>query len=155
MTRDVPALYREPERALRIAQIAESYSRLVERPLIKRGGEGSADVVAALWHAPLAIVAHGIETDPVFFFGNACALTAFETTVEAFVRMPSRLSAEAMLREERQALLDQVTARGFIDNYSGVRISANGRRFRIQDATVWNLIDEAGVRRGQAAAFAP
>jgi hypothetical protein len=35
-----------------------------------------------------------------------------------------------------------------------VRVSASGRRFRISGATVWNLVDEQGWRRGQAAAFA-
>ncbi|MCT2401070.1 MEKHLA domain-containing protein [Novosphingobium mangrovi (ex Huang et al. 2023)] len=147
----VPSLYREPERAARIALIADSHARLLGRPL-----SGPADdVVAALWDSPLAILAHGTEQDPVFFFGNKAALAAFETDVEAFTRMPSRLSAEAPLREERQALLDRVTANGFIDDYAGVRISARGRRFRIGPAVVWNLIDESGRRHGQAACFTP
>lgn len=147
----VPALYREPERMRRIALIAESHDRLLGRTLVT----GCADVVAALWSAPLAIVAHGVERDPRFFFGNAAALAAFETDVEAFAGMPSRLSAEAPLRGERQALLDRVAAQGFIDDYAGVRISARGRRFRIGPATVWNLIDNQGQAHGQAACFAP
>ena len=147
----IPAPYRQPERAARIALIAESYARLLGRPLVDPG----ADVVAALWAAPLAIVAHGMESDPVFFFGNAAALIAFEVDVEAFIRMPSRLSAEAPLRQERQALLDRVTANGFIDDYAGIRISAKGRRFRIGPATVWNLLDAQGRRHGQAACFLP
>jgi hypothetical protein len=44
---------------------------------------------------------------------------------------------------------------GFIDDYAGTRISATGRRFRIERAVVWNLIDAAGVRHGQAAMFGP
>lgn len=100
------------------------------------------------------MVAHGTQDDPVFFFGNRAALMAFESDVAAFNAMPSRLSAEAPLREERQALLDRVSAHGFIDDYAGVRISATGRRFRIENAIVWNLIDADGVRRGQAATFA-
>lgn len=67
--------------------------------------------------------------------------------------MPSRLSAEAPLREERQALLERVSRDGFIDDYAGIRISARGTRFRIENAVVWNLIDAAGVRHGQAAMF--
>jgi hypothetical protein len=34
-----------------------------------------------------------------------------------------------------------------------VRIAADGTRFRIEDAVIWNLVDEAGHRQGQAAAF--
>lgn len=106
-----------------------------------------------MWDAPQAIVAHGTEADPLFFFGNRAALTKFETTEAAFIGMPSRLSAEAPLREERQALLERVSRDGFIDDYAGIRISARGTRFRIENAVVWNLIDAAGVRHGQAAMF--
>ncbi|MEJ2459560.1 MAG: MEKHLA domain-containing protein [Novosphingobium sp.] len=96
MIMPVPGLYHEPDRAVRIALIAQSYARLL-----------------------------------------------------------GRLSAEAPLREERQALLDRVTANGFIDDYAGIRISAMGRRFRIGPAVVWNLVDAEGYRHGQAACFTP
>lgn len=144
----VPAVYREPECGAQIALIAESFERLLGRTLVS-----GSDPIAALWQAPFAVVAHGIEADPLFFFGNACALAAFESDLAQFVGMPSRLSAEAPLREERQALLDRVTAHGFIDDYAGVRISAKGRRFRIGPAVVWNLVDADGVCHGQAATF--
>jgi hypothetical protein len=133
----------------RIPLIAESFARLLGRPLVEPG----VDLVAALRAAPQAIVAHGTEADPLFFFGNRAALAKFETTEAAFVGMPSRLSAEAPLREERAALLDRVTRHGFIDDYAGIRISAQGTRFRIEDAVVWNLIDAAGRVHGQAAMF--
>jgi hypothetical protein len=134
----------------RIALIAESFARLLGRPLVAPGD----DPAVALWDAPLAIVAHGAEDDPLFFFGNRAALARFETTVAEFVGMPSRHSAEAPLREERQALLDRVARDGFIDDYAGIRISARGLRFPIRDAVVWNLVDGQGRCHGQAAAFA-
>lgn len=145
----VPEQYRAPETAARIALIAESFARLLGRPLVAP----SDDPVAALWDAPDAVVAHGTQDDPVFFFGNRAALAAFECDLAKFTTMPSRLSAEAPLREERQRLLDRVTRDGFIDDYAGVRISATGRRFRIGPAIVWTLIDAAGQRHGQAATF--
>ena len=91
----------------------------------------------------------------MFYFGNRAALICFETDLDSLLAMPSRLSAEAPLRDERQALLDRVAEHGFIDDYSGVRISAKGRRFRIEQAVVWTVSDEAGERIGQAAMFAP
>lgn len=145
----VPEQYRAPANAVRIALIAESFARLLRRPLVAP----SEDAAAALWETPSVVVAHGIEDDPVFFFGNRAALAAFECDVETFTRMPSRLSAEAPLRGERQRLLERVTSGGFIDDYAGIRISTTGRRFRIERAIVWNLIDAAGVRHGQAATF--
>ena len=74
-------------------------------------------------------------------------------TWEELTRTPSRLTAEAPNREERARLLEAVTRNGFIDNYSGVRISKTGRRFRIDRATVWNLLTPAGQPCGQAAMF--
>jgi hypothetical protein len=133
----------------RLALIIASFRRLTGRQLVP----DAADPAEALWRAPTAIVAHGVEPDPLFFYGNRLALAKFEMAFEDFVRMPSRLSAEPLLREERARLLDRVSREGFIEDYAGVRIAASGRRFRIEQATVWNLTDEAGTVRGQAAAF--
>lgn len=134
----------------RAALIAQSHLRLTGRPLVA----ADADPLEALWSSPSVIVAHDTAPDPIFFFGNARALALFETTPEAFTAMPSRLSAEAELREERARLMARVTQDGFIDDYSGIRVSARRRRFRIHRATVWNLVDAAGRLHGQAAAFA-
>jgi hypothetical protein len=47
----------------------------------------------------------------------------------------------------------EMRAKGFIENYSGVRISATGQRFEIQNAIIWPLISENGTIRGEAATF--
>lgn len=146
---DLPAFNDEQRR--HIGDITASYRRLTGRALVA-GVEG--DAVAALWHAPFAIVAHGTEADPVFFFGNRVALELFEMDFATFTRLPSRFSAEPLLREERARLLERVTRYRIIDDYAGVRVSASGRRFRITDASVWNLTDTNGAPSGQAAAFA-
>lgn len=129
----------------RLPLIAESYLRLTGRPLTC-AGEG-------LWSAGFVLLAHGLEADPIFFYGNRGALELFEVTAEELIRMPSRRSAEAPDHAERARLLEQVAARGFIEDYAGVRVSASGKRFRIERATVWNLADASGAVHGQAAAF--
>ena len=111
----------------------------------------SVDAVRALDDARFAVVSHGTQADPIFNYGNRLALRLFEMEWEEFTALPSRLSAEAVDRDERQRLLAQVEARGYSDNYGGVRISKTGRRFEIGAATVWNLIDGEGRNRGQAA----
>lgn len=146
---DVPATFRDPADAARIALIAGSYRRLTGRSLVPE----SADPAAALWDAPAVILAHGAEADPLFFFANRAGLERFETDLASFLGSPSRFSAEAPNRAERQLLLDRVSRDGFIDDYAGVRISARGKRFRIEAATVWNLIDGDGAIQGQAATF--
>jgi hypothetical protein len=106
-----------------------------------------------VFEAPFVLVSHGTEADPILNYGNAAALKLWEMSWDELTRTPSRLTAEAPNREERARLLAAVTANGFIDDYSGVRISKNGRRFRIAQATVWNLLDERGKYAGQAAMF--
>lgn len=151
MTGDVRPPEWTPALRGRLALLARSYERLAGGPIVP-AGPGLAE---ALWCHPAAIVAHDTAEDPIFFFGNRAALIAFEMDFAGFTRLPSRLSAEPGLRAEREALLARVTATGMIRDYSGVRVSATGRRFRIDQAVVWTLIDTAGIRHGQAAMFAP
>ena len=106
-----------------------------------------------VFEAPFVVVSHGMEADPVLNYGNAAALALWEMSWEELTRTPSRLTAEAPNREKRAKLLEAVTRRGFIDDYSGVRISKSGRRFRISRATVWNLLAVDGKPCGQAAMF--
>lgn len=132
------------------ALLCESFESLLNRPLIK---SDPAFQLKALLDAPFILLSHGTEPDPVFNFGNQAALSLFELSWEQLTALHSRKSAEPTNREERQALLDQVTTYGFIDNYSGIRISSSGKKFIIKDAVVWNLIDSSGVYHGQAAVF--
>lgn len=149
MTAPLPPHLDTADMRMRLELVATSYQRLTGRQL----APPAEDIARALWSAPRVIVAHGAEADPIFFFGNRAALEQFEISSERFAAMPSRLSAERMLREERKALLERVARNGFIDDVAGIRISATGRRFHIERATVWNLIDERGSVHGQAATF--
>ncbi len=139
-----------PDAALhdgRLPLINDSYHRLTGKILIERFDP------LALWNANRAIVAHGTESDPVFFYGNRMALQWFGMSFEAFVSLPSRFSAEPVAQPARLALLEQVAKQGYVDNYAGVRIAKGGKRFTIACGTVWNLVDAAGICHGQAATF--
>jgi len=141
-----------PDARLRL--IVESYRRLTGLPLLPPDA-GQMPLREALWQAPRAIVAHGTEADPIFFYGNRRALELFEMAFEEFTRLPSRLSAEPLAQAAREKLLAEVTRRGFVDQYSCMRIASSGQRFMITDTTVWNLLDETGTCHGQAAVFVP
>jgi hypothetical protein len=117
------------------------------------GDFSPAELAEKIFHAPCVVVSHGTEADPVLNYGNAIALALWEMSWVDLTRTPSRLTAEAPNREERARLLAAVTQRGFIDDYSGVRISKTGHRFKISRATVWNLISEKDQPCGQAAMF--
>lgn len=132
--------------------LISSYRRMTGRELVE--GKGSREETArALFEAPYGVVSHGIGEDPVFNYGNRAALALFEMSWRDFIALPSRESSEAVNRVERKKLLDRVSQFGFVDGYRGVRISSTGRRFRIEDTTVWNVVDESNVYRGQAAVF--
>jgi hypothetical protein len=47
--------------------------------------------------------------------------------------------------------MDGVLRQGYVSGYRGVRIARSGRRFWIEDTTVWNLLDRDGTLQGQAA----
>ena len=132
--------------------IANSYRRLLNKALLP-GEDGTEAFADALFHAPFAVVSHNTDSDPIFNYANAKALELFEMDWDEFTRTPSRLSAEPVNRQERERLLAQVTDRGYIDHYHGVRISKTGKRFMIRNAVVWNLSDEFGQYKGQAACF--
>jgi hypothetical protein len=133
--------------------LRDSLRRWTGRDLVA-GDASPAEAARQVFEAPFVVLSHSADPDPVLTYGNRTALALFELTWDELTRMPSRLTAEAPDREERARLLAQVGARGYIDDYSGVRVSRTGRRFRIERATVWNLVDHAGRHCGQAATFA-
>jgi len=133
------------------ALLLSSYRRWTGEELLP--AEDPQDIGRRLWEAPFAVLSHGLGPDPIFNYGNATALRLFDYHWHAFTRLPSRLSAEPVNQEERARLLEQVRRDGYSRGYRGVRISADGRRFRIANAVVWNLVDERGDYQGQAASF--
>ncbi len=146
------SLWTRPDIIAHTELLARSLSHCTGRELIAGVTDGE-ELTRRVFDAPFVLVSHGTEEDPVLNYGNQSALTLWDISWEDLTRMPSRLTAEAPNREERARLLDRVTRAGFIDDYSGVRITKTGRRFRIARATVWNVIDSDGAPRGQAAMF--
>lgn len=135
----------------RLPLIAESYERLTGNPLV---APSSVGLEQAMWDASRAILAHGTEPDPRFFYGNRIALELFAMTAAEFIGLPSKRSAEPALRRERARMLAGLAQRDIVDDYAGVRIAATGRRFAISQARVWNIVDGQGGHHGQAATFA-
>lgn len=134
--------------------MADSFRRFTDQDMVNDASTLSdAALAEALFHASQAIVSHGTEADPVFRYANAQALALWEMDWKAFTRLPSRHSAEADsgIQSDRNDLLRAALAQGHVDHYTGIRVSVSGRRFRIEDTVLWNVVDEAGIRHGQAA----
>lgn len=132
--------------------LLDSFVRLLGRELIPRDGS-PVEQAERLFRAPFVVVSHGTEADPILNYGNAAALALWETSSEELRRTPSRLTAEPVHRDERARLLERTRRDGYVDDYAGIRISKTGKRFRIEQAIVWNLADSVGIHHGQAATF--
>ncbi|RDU95920.1 MEKHLA domain-containing protein [Trinickia dinghuensis] len=130
--------------------LADSYARLLGRPLVPNA-MSVTDAAAWLYErAPFAVLAHNVDPDPVFIYGNKAAQQRFGYSWDEITHLPSRLSAEAPNREERQQFLERVRRLGYETGYKGVRITKSGERFMIEEATLWQLLDAEGKLHGQA-----
>jgi len=129
--------------------LTDSFHRLVGKAFVQPGqGPG--------WlyrEAPFVVLVHNTDPDPRFTYANIAAQTRFEYTWDEFTKLPSRLSAEAPDRKERQLLLDAVERQGYVADYRGLRVTKSGKHFWMENGIVWQLLDERGRSRGQAAAF--
>ncbi|MBS1212520.1 MAG: hypothetical protein H6R26_1137 [Proteobacteria bacterium] len=113
-----------------------------------------AEAARYIFEAPFVVASHDTGKDPIFNYANRTALELFAMSWEEFTSLPSRLSAESVERDKRAAILAEVSAKGFIDHYRSVRIGRHGRRFMIEDATIWNLLNPSGLPYGHAVSFA-
>jgi hypothetical protein len=128
-----------------------SYERLLGRPLSTMAATGTD---AAWWlyqDAPFALLAQDTSDDPAFVYANISAQRRFEYSWEEFSGLSSRLSAPVADRAARDRLMKGILRDGYVEGYRGLRESATGRRFWIEDVTIWNLLDAEGTVQGQAA----
>jgi hypothetical protein len=134
----------------RACEILDSYLRLLGRDLVERSGD-EADDARRLFDLPLAVLAHDTSPVPLLDWANGAAARAFDAAPEALLGRPSADTTPADAVADRRALFDVLARRGFVTGYSGVRVSLTGRRFMIDDVTVFALADAAGRPAGHAA----
>jgi hypothetical protein len=132
--------------------LLDNYQNFLGHELIERKGNPE-EQAKALFFAPFAVASHGTEADPIYNYGNKVILDLWERSWDEMIKTPSRLSAEPILREERQKILEKTTTQGYLKNYQCMRISRNGQRYKIEDITIWNLQNSQGNYCGQAATF--
>ncbi|MFG2631484.1 MEKHLA domain-containing protein [Streptomyces sp. NPDC048473] len=133
--------------------VRSSHRRLTGRDLSASIRDVPADE-AAEWlytSAPFGLLAHDTGMDPRFVYANRTAQKCFGYEWDEFVGMPSRLSAVPDDQEDRNAFVRSVTEQGYAERYRGRRRAKSGRRFWIENVTMWDLLDSAGVLHGQAA----
>lgn len=132
--------------------LLNSFRHWTTRELLERVGDPDCQA-HKLYRSPFVVVSHGMEEDPLLNYGNQVALELWEVTWEKLITTPSQLTAEPINRAEREWMLEQARTRGYLDTYRGVRITSTGRRFLVENALIWNVVDAKGQRVGQAATF--
>lgn len=82
--------------------LLESYKRLTGKKLVEPIPGRS--LMEAIDEAPIVVLSHGTEADPVLNYGNRMALRLWEMDEVTFALTPSRLTAEPMNRDARAQL---------------------------------------------------
>lgn len=134
----------------RATVILDSYRRLLGKDLFTRTGDAAGDA-RRLDDLPVAVLAHDGATPPLLDWVNRAAAAAFDATPADLIGLPSTATAPADAAADRQELFVRLRDRGFVTGYSGVRVSLRGRRFMIEDVTVYELRDRDGRAAGHAA----
>ena len=132
--------------------LLDSYRHWLGKELIARHGS-AVEQAQRLFECSFVVVSHGTQNDPILNYGNRTALTLWEMDWEQFTATPSRLTAEQVNQVERAEMLRRAESHGYIDDYRGIRISKTGKRFLVENAIVWNVVDAQGAKHGQAATF--
>ncbi len=132
--------------------LLNSFKQFTHKDLIDR--TASPEVQAHnLFYAKCVVVSHNTDKDPIFNYGNQAALDLWDFDWTQFTALPSRLSAEPLAQVHRDRLFQEVKNQGYIANYRSVRITRTGKRFWVENATIWTVSDDTGTIIGQAATF--
>lgn len=128
----------------------ESYRHWTGTYLVQQRDPG--EVLAELNVADFVLVSQGLETTPIFNYGNVQALSLFGYEHLDFLQLTCQSTmVEGEMAESGVA--KRVAREGFVSDYLGSRLTRSGREFVVEQGTVWQLIDNLGRVHGQAARF--
>ena len=145
--------------ATHIIRLSRSLAQLTGRLLLPNllPGVPSDQLAAAARVAPFVLLSHDTQDEPRLTYANAAAVALFALRDSDIGSMPTRLTAAPQDQATRAAFMANVARDGWTHSYSGPRVSRDGLKFLMQDATVWNVFaledGGSGVVVGQAALF--
>ena len=136
--------------------LLRSYKALTGKDLVAHGASDDEAARRLFLLHDRVVVSHGTQKDlpdgPILNYGNTAALRRWGASWEQLTSMPSKFTAGPMERKVREAFMKEVTEKGVVNNYAGIRVALDGTQFEIKDATVWNVVID-GLYLGQAATF--
>jgi hypothetical protein len=136
-----------------ITRLVRSFARVTGGDLVAEAGLEPKALGRSAYFGDFALLSHRGGADAVLNYGNAFSLRLWECDWDAFTSTPSAATAPQEVSGARGLLMQKVSRDNFVSGYCGERISRTGRRFLIEDVTVWRLLDEAENSFGMAAFF--
>jgi hypothetical protein len=136
-----------------IAKVAASFARVTGKSLIEEAGLSRQALGQSAWSGDFALLCHRGGAQAMLNYGNEFALRLWECDWDGFTSTPSSATAPEQALETRELLMERVLRDSFVSGYCGERVSRTGRRFVIEDVTVWRLLDESGNGFGMGAFF--
>lgn len=108
------------------------------------------DLAIKLYRAPVIIIAYTEEADPTFIYANQCAQNVWGITWDSFLKLLVKESTSEILRQNQQGFIQIVKQKGHYMGYQGLKKTASGRMFRVENAIMWTLTNAKGEYIGQA-----
>lgn len=108
------------------------------------------DLAIKLYHAPVIIIAYTEDADPTFIYANQCAQNVWEITWDSFLKLPVKETTSEQLRQNQLGFIQLVKQKGHYMGYQGLKKTASGRMFRVENAIMWTLTNANGEYIGQA-----
>jgi hypothetical protein len=135
-----------------IARVAESFAHVTGKSFIAEAGLDPNALGQSAWAGNFALLTHRGDASATLNYGNQFALKLWEMDWTQFTATPSGDTAPRNAVAARDLLMEKVAKDNFVTGYQGERISRHGRRFLIEDVTIWRLL-EGGDAFGMAAFF--
>lgn len=150
---ETPWLSSEKQRLVNL--LLTSHQTAFGRPLLACERQQSSQrlISQELFAAEQPVLAHDGGDDPKLSYANATALQLWRRCWAEMIGMPSRLTAPPCEQNERATALGRALQLDAITGYQGIRIDSEGQRFLINNARIWTLWNEEGLRCGQAASI--
>jgi hypothetical protein len=136
-----------------VARLLEAFARVTGRDLITEMKLDPARLGQSAWEGDFALLSHRGDARATLNYGNRFALDLWQCDWASFTAMPSAATAPADDVPERSVMMAAAASHGFVSGYAGRRISARGKLFRIENGTIWRLVDNHGESFGMAATF--
>jgi hypothetical protein len=136
-----------------VARLLEAFARVTGRDLVAEMELDPARLGQSAWEGDFALLSHRGDDRATLNYGNRFALNLWQCDWAAFTAMPSAATAPDDDVAERAAMMAAAAKHGFVSGYAGRRISAKGKLFRIENGTIWRLVDSRGEPFGMAATF--